>query len=99
MASNQNNSSSHSSEPEEQIIFGRSIEIETKAIRRLFETTETAVHRPARASTSVQRPIREEASSSLSSIPDDSNVDKTVDPGLYSEDSSDKRSRRTEQRE
>ena len=67
--------------------------------RGLFEETDVAVHSPIRASISVQRPIREEVSSSLLSFPDDSDVDKTVDPGLYREDSTEACSRSAEKRD
>ena len=49
--------------------------------------------------TSAQRPVTDYVSSSLSSYHDDSDQDKTVDPCHLSEDSSDRRSQRVEERE
>ena len=98
MASKQYDSSSVSDEPEETILYTRAIQNVAKARKSLFEQTEAAAHRPTRASTSAQHPVREDVSSSLSSFHDDSDQDKTVDPGQLSEDSSDARSRRAEER-
>ena len=101
MASKQYDSASVSDEPEETTLYTRAIQNVAKARKSLFEQTEqteAAAHRPTRASTSAQRPVREDVSSSLSSFHNDSDQDKTVDPGQLSEDSSDARSRHAEER-
>ena len=99
MASKQYDSSD---EPEETSLYTRVIQNVTKARKSLFEQTEAAeaaaAHRPTRASTSAQRTVREDVSSSSSSYHDDSDQDKTVDPGQFSEDSSDARSRHADKR-
>ena len=89
-----------SDEPEESSVFTRVIDNVTKARKSLlFEQTEAAApHRPTRASTSAQRTVREDVSSSSSSFHDDTDQDKTVDPGQFSEDSSDARSRHADKR-
>ena len=96
MASKQYDSAS-GSEPEERSLFTRVIENVEKAKKSLFAPTEAATHRRTRPSTSAQRPVTDDVSSSLSSFHDDSDQDKTVDPRQFSEDSSDGRSRRAEQ--
>ena len=96
MASKQQDSTTSSEEDGERALFTRNVENVEKAKRGLFE--EQAARR-TRASTSAKPPVRDYVSSSMSSLNDDSDQDKTVDPCQLSTDSSDRRSRRLEVRE
>ena len=87
-------------------MFTRNVEMVEKARRGLFEEqaaeeqpVEEQAARRTRASTSAKPPVRGYVSSSTSSYLDDSDQDKTVDSGQLSEDSSDRKSRRLEERE
>ena len=107
MASNRQDSTTSSEEGgEERALFTRNVEIVEKAKRGLFEEqaaeeqpVEEQAARRTRASTSAKPPVRGYVSSSTSSYLDDSDQDKTVDPGQLSEDSSDRKSRHLEERE
>ena len=101
MASNRQDSTTSSEEGgEERALFTRNVEMVEKAKRGLFEEqaaeeqpVEEQAARPTRA---AKPPVRGYVSSSTSSYLDDSDQDKTVDPGQLSEDSSDRKSRRLE---
>ena len=103
MASNQYDSTS-GSDPEERV-FTRAVQNVERAKKNLnFEAAtsipaEAATDRRTRPSTSAQRPVTDDdVASPLSSYHDDSDVDKTVDPSQFSEDSSDGRSQRAQRR-
>ena len=74
-----------------------------KAKKTLSFSAQSVTERQTRTSTSAQhqRPITgpDDVSSSLSSVPYDSDQDKDFDPSKLSEDSSDKRLRLAERRE
>ena len=101
MASKKQDSSTSSASGSEIEIETRSLL--TRAVERsvlktkknLFVSAESITERLTSTSTSAQRqrPITEsdDVSSSLSSIPDDSDQDKEYDPGKLSENSSDQR--------
>ena len=96
MASKQQDSTTSSSEEaEERALFISVQENVEKAKRGLFEQAA----RRTRASTSAKPPVTDYVSSSLSSYHDDSDQDKTVDPFQLSEDSSNRRLWRIEERE
>ena len=106
MASKQQDSTTSSEEDGERALFTRNVENVEKAKRGLFEeqaaeeqAAEEQAARRTRASTSAKPPVRGYVSSSTSSYLDDSDQDKTVDPGQLSTDSSDRKSRRLEERE
>ena len=104
MASNRQDSTTSSEEGgEERALFTRNVEIVEKAKRGLFEE-QAAEEQPveeqaARRTRAAKPPVRGYVSSSTSSYLDDSDQDKTVDPGQLSTDSSDRKSRRLEERE
>ena len=109
MASNRQDSTTSSEEGgEERALFTRNVEMVEKAKRGLFEE-QAAEEQPveeqpveeqaARRTRAAKPPVRGYVSSSTSSYLDDSDQDKTVDPGQLSEDSSDRKSRRLEERE
>ena len=106
MASKRQDSTTSSEEGgEERALFTRNVEIVEKAKRGLFEE-QAAEEQPveeqpveeqaARRTRAAKPPVRGYVSSSTSSYLDDSDQDKTVDPGQLSEDSSDRKSRRLE---
>ena len=106
MASRQDSTTSSEEGGEERALFTRKVEIVEKAKRGLFEEqaaeeqpVEEQAARRTRGSTSAKPPVRGYVSSSTSSYLDDSDQDKTVDPGQLSTDSSDRKSRRLEERE
>ena len=97
----------------ERALFTRNVEMVEKAKRGLFEE-QAAEEQPVEEQAAEEQPVEEQAarrtraakppvrgyvSSSTSSYLDDSDQDKTVDPGQLSEDSSDRKSRRLEERE
>ena len=102
MASNRQDSTTSSEEGgEERALFTRNVEMVEKAKRGLFEE-QAAEEQPveeqaARRTRAAKPPVRGYVSSSTSSYLDDSDQDKTVDPGQLSEDSSDRKSRRLEE--
>ena len=104
MASKRQDSTTSSEEGgEERALFTRNVEIVEKAKRGLFEE-QAAEEQPveeqaARRTRAAKPPVRGYVSSSTSSYLDDSDQDKTVDPGQLSTDSSDRKSRRLEERE
>ena len=114
MASKRQDSTTSSEEDgEERALFTRNVEIVEKAKRGLFEE-QAAEEQPVEEQAAEEQPVEEQAarrtraakppvrgyvSSSTSSYLDDSDQDKTVDPGQLSEDSSDRKSRRLEERE
>ena len=114
MASNRQDSTTSSEEGgEERALFTRNVEMVEKAKRGLFEE-QAAEEQPVEEQAAEEQPVEEQAarrtraakppvrgyvSSSTSSYLDDSDQDKTVDPGQLSEDSSDRKSRRLEERE
>ena len=111
MASKKQDSTTSSEEDGERALFTRNVENVEKAKRGLFEeqaaeeqaaeeqAAEEQAARRTRASTSAKPPVRDYVSSSMSSYHDDSDQDKTVEPCQLSTDSSDRRSRRLEERE
>ena len=103
MASRQDSTTSSEEGGEERALFTRNVEMVEKAKRGLFEE-QAAEEQPveeqaARRTRAAKPPVRGYVSSSTSSYLDDSDQDKTVDPGQLSTDSSDRRLRRLEERE
>ena len=99
----QDSTTSSEKDGEERALFTRNVEIVEKAKRGLFEE-QAAEEQPveeqaARRTRAAKPPVRGYVSSYTSSYLDDSDQDKTVDPGQLSTDSSDRRSRRLEERE
>ena len=96
MVSKKQDSTTSSEEDRERALFTRNVENVEKGKRGLFEEHAARI---TRASTSAKPPVTDYVSSSMSSYQDDSDQDKTVDPCQLSTDSSDRRSRRLEERE